>query len=1042
VRDRQFWDGIDFWCAALDAWAVLAEHPIATWSAVRDDGTAGEATVHPETSWPWPDAVRIRLQVADRAPWDQPWLVVQADGEGVLRVNGTVWWGINPTHDRAPLPLRQGERADLDIQLGRLGRLGRFLADPRIRRIAWQERDALIDEAFWDLLVLREWATTPGTPPEVASLVADWVHAALEPLQNGPAEATAWRRWLEVRGGSPAEDVLYRRIVVAGEELAGLKPLPREERIARGHLVRDRLRGVMEQVARRWPKHAGHLVALGHAHIDVAWLWPFAETRRKVMGTVSTQLALLERYPEVTYGMSSPELWRMVEEDAPELAHRLKGFARAGRVEPLGPFWVEADAQMIGATAAIRHMVETVRYFQAATGHRVTTAFLPDTFGFSGGLPTLLVAGGFRLFLTTKLYWNDTTRFPYRDFWWVGPDGSRIQAHLFGLTPRGYNGTATVADVRDAYGAYAEGDGRDTLLYTVGWGDGGGGLAIGHIERMRRLEMLPAVPALTWGRAEELARHAAPDWPTVRGPLYLELHRGVFTTQTRVKSVNARVEDALLAVEAWQTWTGCDHLAMQDAWRRVLRNQFHDILPGSSIATVYADWRSDVLPVWSAAKQAVLAMVQDTTTPTEAGSLTVVHAAGMAAPARLLLVDAPTRFALANATRDEWVEAEPTYDGRWVVPVPAQPALSWARWPIRWEPAGPVANVGQPEELETVVLETAAGRLVWGPEGLTSWTVGGRELLAAPCGVRAYWNHPARSDAWELAPDYRTRPATLRHDRPRVLERNRWRTVVALSHATGESRIEEHWAVEPNGLMAVTITGTVPDRHLVIRFELPTTLVAPLAEAEALWGVDVVPTWPSTPAEQARYEWAAHRFVSLAEPRRGVALLNDGRYGHSVQGGTLGVTIATAPLYPDPDADRRFEPAHLVVQLHEGSWRDAGVLERGHALAAPTWAVWTASAEAEVAAPLMDLPPNVRVLRLAEASDGSGDWVATLGETFGEWTRVAFRIASHVADVSACQLVEETPREDAGVSWDAHRKQALVTLPPWTVKTMRIHRRA
>jgi alpha-mannosidase len=1036
VRDRLFWQGVAFWESVLRTWAVTAVRPVET-VQFRPEGGSGEPEmVRPPAPWPRDDIEAAVLEVPGPVPWDRPWLIVDADGEGLLRVDGKPRWGYNEYHREAPLSLAAGATPELRVELVRTGLMGRRFRSPMIRRVAWEDRDAVVGEAAYDLALLREWATDPGTPPEVTSQLAEWIDDALAPIQDLPPDDVAWRAWLRERGGSADTDVLYRRLVERGEAVLGLRALDIRERLARGRATAERLRQVFDRMAERWPKSVGRLLVVGHAHIDLAWLWPMAETRRKIVRTVASQVALLERYPDWVFGMSSPEMWQVLAEQEPDLAARWEALARQGRVEPLGAFWVESDSQLIGAGAVLRHLVRTIRFFQERTGRRVTTAFLPDTFGFASGLPTLLAAAGVRLFVTHKLHWNDTTRFPYRDFWWMGPDGSRVQAQLFGASSHGYNGQATVAELRQAWAGYAAGDGRNTVLYTVGHGDGGGGPSIEHLERVRRLRQLPLVPEVRTGQVEELQGQADPTWPVVRGPLYLEFHRGVFTSQTAVKRGNVRLEHALAALEAWAAWRGVRPLDLEDAWRRVLRNQFHDILPGSSIAAVYEEWRRDVAPLNDAVDAAWATLVQAVEGPS-ATSLVVAQPAGVSAPSRLITVAAPGPFAVD--TGNGWQSAARTYDGRWVVRVPAQPALSWASYPVRWATTA-ASESGAEDAAGRVTLKTPRGTLVLGPEGLVGWEQDGRELLAEPAGVRGYWNHPAQFDAWELAPHYRSHPVEWSHAMPVVVERNQWRTVVRLQHDAGESRVVEHWAIDDEGLVTVVVAPRIRDRRLVVRWEVPTRLVAPHVEAEVLWGVDRVATWPSTPAEAAKFEWVAHRFVSLAEPPRGVALLNDGRFGHNVEGGRIGITVATAPLYPDPDADADPVPVTLMLVPHGGRWQDAGVLERAHALAAPGWAAFSTAAGPSVEAPFGGLAPNVRVLGLWPAHDTSRDWILTLGECWGDETTATVTFSEAVTDCVACDLIAETPLPVSPAAFDAERRTATVSFSPWAIRTLRIRR--
>ena len=352
----------------------------------------------------------------------------------------------------------------------------------------------------------------------------------------------------------------------------------------------------LEQLKQDYPP-VGRLALTGHAHIDLAWLWPVAETRRKGRRTFATVLDLMERYPDFTFNQSSAQLYAWIEEDAPDLFERVKERVAEGRWEPIGGSWVEPDCQVTGGESFVRQLLYGQRYFEAWFGKRSTVAWLPDVFGFSGGIPQLLRGAGIDGFFTIKLNWNEENLFPYDLFTWEGIDGSRVTANMFrNLSPaHGYNGNIAPLDTLGTWRNFGGKRQHPESLLAFGWGDGGGGPSARMLENYARIKEFPALPRLRMAHIEEyfaaLPESGLPVWV---GELYLEFHRGTLTTQARTKALNRAGEHRLLEAEAFAAIAQLSgfpypHDEIETAWKTLLLNQFHDIIPGSSIAEVYQD---------------------------------------------------------------------------------------------------------------------------------------------------------------------------------------------------------------------------------------------------------------------------------------------------------------------------------------------------------------------------------------------------------------------------------------------------------------------
>ena len=312
----------------------------------------------------------------------------------------------------------------------------------------------------------------------------------------------------------------------------------------------DALERGLAAVAERHPP-AGALLLTGHAHLDLAWRWPLAETRRKAQRTLSTVAGMLERHPEFTFNQSTAQVYAFLEEDDPELLERLVAASKDGRFEPIGGMWVEPDCVMPTGESFVRQLLYGQRYFRERFGAEHTVCWLPDCFGFTPALPQLLAGAGIERFFTIKLSWSETNRFPHDLFEWEGLDGTRVLAHMFDNPDGGYNGVAGPRAALATWGAFKGKHAHPESLLSIGYGDGGGGPTEEMVERVRDMDGFPVLPAQRFGRVDEFFdRIDADDLPVWSGELYLELHRGTLTTQGRTKRAHRRAERDLIAAEA------------------------------------------------------------------------------------------------------------------------------------------------------------------------------------------------------------------------------------------------------------------------------------------------------------------------------------------------------------------------------------------------------------------------------------------------------------------------------------------------------------
>jgi alpha-mannosidase len=655
-------------------------------------------------------------------------------------------------------------------------------------------------------------------------------------------------------------------------------------------------------LARRNATLTHEITAIGHAHIDTAWLWPLEETFRKCVRTFATQLRLMERYPAYRFACSQAQQYAWIRDRAPELWARIRDRVAAGQWLPVGGTWIEPDCNLPAGESLVRQFLHGQRFFERELGRRANVFWNPDVFGYNGQLPQIMRGAGIDGFLTQKLSWNRFNPPEHHTFRWVGIDGSAVLAHFPPADT--YNAEATVPELRRAARDFKDHALSARSLLVFGWGDGGGGPTAHMLETLARVEDLQDVPRTTIGDPEaffaELADAA--EWPEVVGELYLEYHRGTYTTQARTKRASRRAERALhdaelLAAVSDAPWPREE---LDSAWRSLLLNHFHDILPGSSIGEVHARAERDLAEV-----EAVAGAVRDRFVTGE-----VVNT-----------VDVERREVVARADGLRFAEAPPCGVGR----------LVEAHDAVRISVAG-----------EGFVLESSRLRAVLGRDGALRSLVeraSGREAMAAPGNVlELYEDRPTDFEAWDLDPFHlETRSdcpgatearvalaealrAEVAFERP-VGRRSRMRQTVRLDAEA--ARLEFHCAIDWHE----------DRRALKVRF--PVAVHAPRATYEMQFGVVERPTHYSTRRDLAQFEVPGHRFADLSEHGFGVALLSAATYGWSVHGGDMRMTLLRSPRWPDPDADVGHHELSFAICPHRGGWQDAGVTAEALCFNAP-----------------------------------------------------------------------------------------------------------
>jgi alpha-mannosidase len=1048
----------------LRLWRNAYESHIKGWRFVAGEGKAHD--LRPGDFWP-EIGIPIRLSSSTKVPEEWRGLSVELElwlgGEGFVKISAgerQTAVGLNPFHRAFPVleEARGGEEVGIEAEVVSKGMFGSNVPEPRLElaRLVVPETDVRALER--DLTAVFE-ACAALDDHEAVPRLLDALDAAAAILSKAWPTATdvTLTRYLEGfarPAGNAATNLpptYAEKLIDINRDLGEpwslppapgpLAPLPEEAREA----VREARRVVAEHLGRIEEDYppVGRLALTGHAHLDLAWLWPVAETRRKARRTFASVLGLMDRYEDFVFNQSSAQLYRWIEDDDPALFGRLQERVAQGRWEPVGGSWVEPDCQIPSGESFARQLLYGQRYFYEKFGHRCTVAWFPDTFGYSPGLPQLLHGAGLLGFFTYKLNWNETNDFPHDLFLWEGIDGTRVVTHTFENPGTDYNGDISPRDVLGTWRNFRGKRIHDESLFSFGWGDGGGGPSEKMLENYARLKNFPAMPRLRMARVDTFFDASAEDdLPRWVGELYLELHRGTLTTQARVKKLNREAEHRLQEAEAFATLAARRGAAypkeeLERLWKTVLLNQFHDVLPGSSISEVYQDTHRELEEAVATAEKlrdhALLKLVPDGAS--DEGGAIVANAAAHPRPLTAVLPHTGARAVVAPDGKP--LPTQLVEDGLLVhAPGRTVPGLGWMSVELEDEslagaPTPATSGVG----VEGTSIENELLRVKIGVDGSLHGVYdkeAGREVLEGR-GNRmfAYADKPANWDAWDVEMGYEAEGEEVPDaESVEVVEAGPLRAAVRVERRFRGSTISQTYVLLA-GSRRLDIETRVEwhERQVLLRALFPLRIRSHEATFETMYGVVKRPTHRNTSWDEARFEVCAHRFADLSEPGYGVALLNDGKYGHSAKDNVLGISLLRGPLYPDPLADEGEHHFTYSLFPHPGDWSEAGVTGEAHALNSPL-VVKTGRSEPEEYGFLEVDGVELALGALKPAEDGRGE-VLRLYEPHGARGECTLRFAHHVASVQRTNLLEE-PEGTVEVSDGAVR----LALRPFEVVTL------
>jgi alpha-mannosidase len=706
---------------------------------------------------------------------------------------------------------------------------------------------------------------------------------------------------------------------------------------------------------------------IGHSHMDTAWLWPMAETVKKCARTYANQLSLMEQYPEYLFIQSSACHSEMIRRDYPALFEGIRQKVREGRYEPNGGIWVECDCNLVSGESLVRQFVWGQRYTREHFDYTADTFWLPDTFGYSAAIPQIMRLAGVRYFLTTKMSWNDTNKFPYDTFYWQGLDGTRVLTHLnqSHLWPGPNNLMEYMVSGRRTGDSVREKTVSRQKLFSFGYGDGGGGPQFEMLEIARRVADTEGLPRTAYTTVSAFMRdleQKVNDPSVYAGELYLELHRGTLTNQHEIKRNNRLAEIALHDLEylsvrrAMAAGVPASAEGIHPLMETLLVNQFHDILPGTCLPAVHEQSIAETTALIGRARSAAAELLREGGTAAEDG-VTVVNT--LSFPRGDVVYLAEGEYRLPEGARQQRVE---TLSGGVRTAVGGLKLDAFSALPLaRLKAAAPRGGGDGPFSYTGKVLETPFALVSFGEKGtidsFLDKTAGGRELRGEgyPLGTFLMAEDvPLSYDNWDVDADIEGKYRDCGHLLERAVVSSgpvefRIRSKYRISSKSTLEQDLVFYADSPLVLFETKINWQ--DHHRFLKAAFDTSIRTVEARHEIQFGHIRRSVFRSTDIEKARFEVSNHKYTDLSETRYGITILNDCKYGISVYQGQMRLSLHKGGNRPDYRGDLGEHWCNYAFLPHQGGFSAEGVVQPAYVF----------NYKPLVTEGLKDMPPLVRV---------------------------------------------------------------------------------
>ncbi|KAB8335289.1 alpha-mannosidase [Scytonema tolypothrichoides VB-61278] len=834
---------------------------------------------------------------------------------------------------------------------------------------------------------------------------------------------------------------------------------------------------------------------LGHAHLDLAWLWPVSETWKAAQSTFESVLKLSRDFSELIFCHSSPVLYAWIEEHRPDLFDAIQQAVKAGRWEVVGGFWVEPELNLIAGESIVRQLLYGQRYVLEKFGKLSSVVWVPDSFGFCATLPQFFASAGVEYFVTQKLRWNDTTKFDYGAFWWRSPDGSEVFSYMSALVGEGIDPVKMASYACE----WQTQTGLSDALWLPGVGDHGGGPTRDMLETAQRWQKSPLFPKLEFTTAENYLQQiknrqennsppaspaspaSPPSFPTWEDELYLEFHRGCYTTHGDQKRWNRRCEGLLYQAELFAALATISSRAtypkpeLEAAWKKVLFNQFHDILPGSAINQVYAD----ALPTWQEVEKVGHEILQESLShlasqinlpqPPQPDALPIfVFNSLNWQRSSVVAVELPHSHSCACVynLEGELLPSQLTDDSKLLFLAMDVPSVGYRVFWLCPQVPKKGNNITQSDDTKSslrkqehfepkrLTFENEFLRVTIDEEtgNLSSLfdKVNNREVLNGPGNqLQAFQDSGQYWDAWNIDPNYSEHPLP-----PTQLKSIEWleigpvQTRLRVVRQLGESEFCCDYILQGHSpILKIATTVNWQERQVLVKAAFPLNLEADFATYEIPCGAIRRPTKPETPAEKAKWEVPALRWADLTIPLTvnndetyGVSLLNDCKYGYDSQPSQLRLSLLRSPNWPDEEADKGFHEFTYALYPHAGSWESAHTVRHGYELNLPMEVMMLSSKHQEnnkslpPVGSLLDLSAeNLILMAFKQAEDNPKQWILRCYECHGETAELLLQSDLELTLGESVDLLEQslpTPEFSS--------KEQIFTIQPWKISSFQV----
>ncbi len=803
---------------------------------------------------------------------------------------------------------------------------------------------------------------------------------------------------------------------------------------------------------------------VGHTHIDVAWLWRLKHTREKAQRSFSTVLRLMEQYGEYLFLQTQPQLYKYIKKDCPEIYAKIKERVRQGRWEADGGMWVEADCNVPSGESLVRQFLYGTRFLEREFGTACEYLWLPDVFGYSWALPQILKQCEIHTFMTTKISWNQYNSIPDDLFWWRGIDGTEIltyfvdtpdERHDLDARFSTYNGQATPRAVMGSWKKFKNKELSKETLISYGYGDGGGGVNRDMLEMCRAMDRIPGLPHVKTSRAGEFFRriHEKVDHTdryvhTWDGELYLEYHRGTYTSQAYNKRTNRYLENTLARLEwlsslAWLAGKGYAGQELHDCWECVLLHQFHDIIPGSSIHEVYEDSRVNYGRTKKLAKQVRERIFEQIT---KAAPFTyAVYTTNSFGGKEAVLIPEMGQGYFVDA-KDRPLDSQRCDEGCLVL----VDTVPYGAVAVRFVPErqgesepdcmGPRRQA--PDEVfrrpDKNSLETPYYFIKWNDDGQITELYDREEkrrvLRRGQCGnvLEIYEDKPINYDAWDIDIFYTQKKETVKCVKPpEIGEAGPLRAVVHFVYRYHRSEIVQDMIVYRDSRRIDFRTRVDwQESHRLLKTAFYTDIRATRATYDIQFGHVERPTHWNTSWDWARFEVCGHKWADLSETGYGVSLLNDCKYGYSIKDNAVKLSLLKSAKSPDTEADMGVHPFTYSLFPHKGSPTDGGTIQEANRLNLPAQAAEGIFTEKRRIAVISGEGIQLDGVKKAEDEECL---IVRLHECLGGSRRAVLSSEFPVKRIVPCNLLEH----DSGVAVEG--AEVSFALHPFEIRTFKMY---